>query len=304
MKRLVALMCAAMMLVGCAQSGDQPGIHNLKDWEDFVQTVNAGAPPSAWEDSEGVVRLRGDLNLKRWKNPRPVGREEMTPFRGTFDGGNYTISGLKIKSDSTYVGLFGINRGTIRRLKIDANCRIESTCKDGFTGAVCADNFGRVEHCESEAEVVGAGCVGGIVGRVQSDPASTVVPLVSRCKHSGTVNCTGSQAGGVVGWSYRSKVVDCENEGSVTCSGFYAGGVVGLNGGLVRGCENQAPIRGMHYAGGVVGANSNEGKLEDIDNYGPVMAETIGDIVGEDFTQMVIEEDILREHYHHEHTHE
>ncbi len=301
MKRVAVICCVALLFCGCMHKDRGPGIYDVKDWEAFVQTINAGAPPTMWEDAEGVVRLRGDLNLKRWKNPRPVGQEELTPFRGVFDGGNYTISGLKLKSDSLYVGLFGINRGTIRRVKIAPNCRIEATNKDGFVGAVCADNFGRVELCENGADVRGAGCVGGVVGRVQPDPSSTVVPLVARCKNSGKVIGTGSQAGGVVGWSYRAKVVDSDNAGEVSCSGFYAGGVIGLNGGLLRGCRNSAPIRGTHYAGGVAGANSNEGRLEEVDNTALVQAETIGEIVGEDFTQQVVDEDVLREHYHQEH---
>ena len=299
MKRIFAMLCVLALLAGCTQKGDAPGIYDVEDWEAFVQTVNAGAPPTAWEDADGVVRLRGDLNLKRWKNPRPVGQEELTPFRGTFDGGNYTISGLKLKSDSLYVGLFGINRGTIRRLTVDG--RIEATNAEGFVGAVCAENLGRMEMCKNLAEVVGAGCVGGVVGRVQSDPSSTVVPLVSRCENIGAIKGSGTQVGGLVGWSYRAKVVDGRNVGAVIGTGLYAGGVIGLNGGLVRGCRNEAPIRGRAYAGGVVGANSNEGRLVDIDNYGPVMAETIGDIVGEDFTQTLVDEDTLREHYHQEH---
>lgn len=301
MRRIVALFGLVVMLTSCFHNADEPGIHNLEDWEAFVQTINAGVRPTTWEDSDGVVRLRGNLNLKRWKTPCPVGATEETPFQGIFDGGNYTISGLHLKSDSLYVGLFGVNCGTIRRLHLADNCRFESSHATGFTGAVCGDNYGRVEHCVSDAEVVGAGCVGGIVGRSQSDPASAVVPLVSRCTNQGTVSSTGISAGGIVGMSERAKVVDSKNEGAIRCTGMYAGGVVGLNGGLVRGCENQAPIRGKHYAGGVLGANSAKGTLEDVKNSAPVQAETIGEIVGEDFTKAIVDEDILQEHYHREH---
>lgn len=171
-----------MLLVGCTNRSEHPGIYDLADREAFAEAVNTGVPISTWEDSEGVVRLRRDLNLKRWRNPRPVGAQEAMPFRGTFDGGNYTISGLQLKSD-----------------------------------------------------------------------------------------------------------------------GLYAGGVIGLNGGLVRGCKNEASVRGTHYAGGVAGANNPAGRLDEIDNTGQVQAETIGYIVGEDFSQQVVDEDILREHYHREH---
>lgn len=300
MKRLLTLLFVATLWVGCLSQDDGTGIRNSQDWAAFAEAVNRGESTAQWEDASGVIRLRKNLNLKRLESPVAVGNSAENSFRGTFDGGNYTISGLRIQSDGAFVGLFGVNQGTIRRLKVADNCRFEATNEQSLVGAVCADNYGRVEHCESSAEVQGAGCTGGVVGRVQPDPSSTVVPLVARCKNSGKVIGTGSQAGGVVGWSYRAKVVDSDNAGEVSCSGFYAGGVIGLNGGLVRGCRNSAPIRGTHYAGGVAGANSNEGRMEEVDNTGPVQAETIGEIVGEDFTRQVVDEDVLRKHYHQE----
>ena len=298
MRRILALLGAVALLSGCLHGADEPGIYNKADWEAFVATINAGETPTAWQDADGVVRLRGDLNLKRWKNPRPAGTNE-TPFEGVFDGGMYTISGLRMTSAELCVGLFGVNRGTIRRLHLKENCHLETSAEEGIAGAVCGVNYGRVEHCESAAEVVGAGVVGGIVGRIQSDPASAVVPLVSRCTNSGKVRCTGVSAGGVVGWNARAKVVDSKNMGTVVCSGSYAGGVVGLNSGLVRGCENQAPVRGRDYAGGVAGANRAPGILEEVSNSAPVQAETIGDIVGEDFARTYVDEDILYKYYQH-----
>ena len=298
MRKIVALLGVVLLLTGCLRNADEPGIYNKKDWEAFVATINAGEAPTAWQDADGVVRLRGDLNLKRWKNPRPAGTNKM-PFEGVFDGGMYTISGLRMIGEEPCMGLFGVNRGTIRRLHLKANCRLENSAEEGITGSVCGVNYGRIEHCESAAEVIGAGVVGGIVGRIQSDPASAVVPLVSRCTNRGKVRCTGVSAGGVVGWSSRAKVVDSKNLGAVVCSGSYAGGVVGLNSGLVRGCENQAPVRGRDYAGGVAGANRAPGELQEVGNSAPVQAETIGDIVGEDFARSYVDEDILYKYYQH-----
>lgn len=297
MKRLLAICCVAALWMGCSNRGDQPGIYNWQDWAAFAEAVNCGESTAQWEDATGVIRLQRDLNLKRWESPVAVGASAKNPFCGIFDGGNYTISGLRIQSDGALVGLFGVNQGTIRRLKVAENCRFEATNEQGFVGAVCADNYGRVEHCESAATVQGAGCVGGVVGRVQSDPASTVVPLVARCKNSGTVRGLGAETGGIVGRSHRAKVVDCENTGAVRSEGLYVGGVIGLNGGLVRGCTNSAPIRGTRYAGGVAGVNSGEGILEEISNHAPVQAETIGEIVGEDFSQQLVDEDVLQKLY-------
>lgn len=302
MKRLLILLAVATLWVGCLAQGDGTGIRDSQDWAAFAEAVNRGESTAQWEDASGVIRLHKNLNLKRWKSPVAVGDSAENPFRGTFDGGNHTISGLNIKSDGAFVGLFGVNKGTIRRLKVDDNCRFESTCEESFVGAVCADNYGRVEHCESWAEVQGAGCTGGVVGRLQPDPASSVVPLIARCKNLGTVRGAGDRTGGLVGHALRAKVVDCENRGAVIGTGSYTGGVVGLNSGTVRACRNMAPIRGSSYAGGVAGANSREGYLEDIANEAPIQAETIGEIVGEDFTQQVVDEDTLRKHYHQEYT--
>lgn len=297
MKRLLTLLFVATLWVGCLSQGDGTGIRNSQDWAAFAEAVNRGESTAQWEDASGVIRLHKNLNLNRWESPVAVGNSAENSFRGTFDGGNYTISGLRIQSDGAFVGLFGVNQGTIRRLKVAENCRFEATNEQGFVGAVCAENYGRVEHCESAAMVQGAGCVGGVVGRVQSDPASTVVPLVARCKNSGTVRGLGAETGGIVGRSHRAKVVDCENTGAVRSEGLYVGGVIGLNGGLVRGCTNSAPIRGTRYAGGVAGANSGEGILEEISNHAPVQAETIGEIVGEDFSQQLVDEDVLQKLY-------
>lgn len=300
MKRLLTLLFVATLWVGCLSQGDGTGIRNSQDWAAFAEAVNRGESTAQWEDASGVIRLRKNLNLNRLESPVAVGNSAENSFRGTFDGGNYTISGLRIQSDGAFVGLFGVNQGTIRRLKVADNCRFEATNEQSLVGAVCADNYGRVEHCESSAEVQGAGCTGGVVGSVQPDPASTVVPLIARCKNRGTVRGAGDRTGGLVGHALRAKVVDCENHGAVIGTGSYTGGVVGLNSGTVRGCRNRAPIRGRSYAGGVAGANCREGYLAEIANEGLVQAETIGEIVGEDFTQQVVDEDVLRKHYHQE----
>lgn len=300
MKRLVGFLSIALALTGCLCSNDEPGIYHVGDWEAFTEAVNTGAPLTAWEDGAGVVRLRNDLNLKRWKNPRPAGADSSTPFQGVFDGGNHTISGLKLTSDNAYVGLFGINRGTIRRLKLHGKCRIENTNAEGVVGAVCGENYGRVEHCENEAEVRGAGCVGGLVGHMQSDPATTTITLIARCQNLGAVISTGACAGGIVGRNSNAKVVDSDNVGPIIGKGDYAGGIVGLNGGSIRNCENLAPIQGRAYAGGIAGANKGNGTFNEVSNQAPIRAETIGEIVGEDRTNQLVDEDTLQELYHRE----
>ncbi len=46
------------------------------------------------------------------------------PFSGTLDGRGYTISGLRVKGDSQYAGLFGVVSGKIKNLTVEGNVSI------------------------------------------------------------------------------------------------------------------------------------------------------------------------------------
>ena len=102
-------------------------INNAQDLWEFANKVNNG------NTFEGItVYLTTDINLECNQNKQwiPIGAcyveggnnaddtKEKDPFAGTFEGNDYSISGLYIDSESNYVGLFGYNQGTIQNLKL------------------------------------------------------------------------------------------------------------------------------------------------------------------------------------------
>lgn len=80
-------------------------INNEKDLAKFAYMVNKGS-----DFKNKTITLRAHLNLNRntWT---PIGTKEH-PFRGNFNGGSYSISGVHFKEeDSDYAGLFGYISG-------------------------------------------------------------------------------------------------------------------------------------------------------------------------------------------------
>ena len=55
-----------------------------------------------------------DLMSAEWM---PIGTEN-TPFAGTYDAQNLTISNLKLNKDSSYIGLFGYSLGIVKNINI------------------------------------------------------------------------------------------------------------------------------------------------------------------------------------------
>ena len=191
----------------------------------------------------------------------PIGTEQ-TPYTGTFDGGDCTISGLSVSSSDNYAGLFGCigesggKKGTVQNLTLDSPT-VSSTNADGYIGAVAGENFGAVENCH----VTGSGTItgnnaGGVVGTNESDSS------VIGCSSTGDVTANSSYdsyAGGVVGVN-SGTVTACYAAGSVTANGdaSAAGGVVGVNSGTVTACyaTGTVTVTGLSYAGGVAGWNT------------------------------------------------
>ena len=85
------------------------------------------------------------------------------PFNGVFDGKNFTISGIRIREDSNYQGLFGYLGGTVKNITL-ADAEIKSTSQriGGIAGYV---NGGIIDGCiVSKIEIEGYNSCGGIAG--------------------------------------------------------------------------------------------------------------------------------------------
>ncbi len=86
------------------------------------------------------VKLLSDLDLSVMNMPfTPIGNTENKCFNGTFDGNGYTISGITLYAGE-YTGLFGVNSGIIRNLRLTgmislvADSPVEVNCFGAVTG--------------------------------------------------------------------------------------------------------------------------------------------------------------------------
>ena len=101
--------------------------------------------------NSGVLDENGELNsdtsnFKAWINC------DSQWYQGTFDGAGYTISGLYSNdSVAAYVGLFGLNIGTIKNVSVTDSY----FCGNGYVGGVCGYCKGTIENCSNTGKVEG-----------------------------------------------------------------------------------------------------------------------------------------------------
>ena len=106
-----------------------------------------------------------DNNEKGWD---PIGNKgdycsEYDPFTGVLDGNGYSIIGMRIhpylRGNSSYVGLFSQNGGTIKDLKlkdVDIKGGV-SQYEDAYIGAFAGINTGSIIRCSSSGSIKGHG---------------------------------------------------------------------------------------------------------------------------------------------------
>ena len=186
-----------------------------------------------------------DLENKLWT---PIGTTDK-PFVGTFNGGNHTISNLKVYIDETetyngnVAGLFGKigEGGMVKDVHISSNdigsIGIEKTSTEGAScsvGAIAGYNNGTIVGCSNATDVIGSlanASVGGITG----ENGSTGV--IQNCYNLGSVTSsvsTGNKLGGIVGNNNKT-VQNCFVKATISEKGSY-GKISGNSGGTVTGC--------------------------------------------------------------------
>lgn len=183
----------------------------------------------------------------------PIGAADGKPFIHTYDGGGYTIAAPSftgaVNTDGTsYAGMFGLNRGTLRNIilltankdrtvSLEGQLSLQTACIGALTGC----NEGTVYNCAAAGFSVNGDArhgsilyLGGLVGR-----------------NSGTVRASGVSAPSLFANSLYATL----------CAGGFAGG----NSGVVQQCYAMADIEiGTINGGGVTlggFAGSNTGSL-------------------------------------------
>ena len=130
-------------------------VYNADGLLAWADVVLAGA----WDTD---CTLTADITLT--DNWTPIGSYS-NRYTGTFDGAGHTISGLKVSSTGSYVGLFGyVDGGTVKNLNL-ANVSVSGN--DYVGGVVGINSQGTVTgcyHATGEITSLRGGRIGGIVG--------------------------------------------------------------------------------------------------------------------------------------------
>ena len=169
-----------------------------------------------------------DLTGKDWT---PIGTSVDNSYKGTFDGGGHTITGLTFTTNDKYAGLFGwLNKaGTVKNVVMEGVQITSNQIYGGSIGGVAGYSWGTIENCSVSGSVSGTVYVGGVVG-AQIDGS------ITGCSSSATVKGT-VDVGGVAGQTNSSATLTaCYATGNVIIEidpvrNIAGGGLVGFNGG-------------------------------------------------------------------------
>ena len=169
-----------------------------------------------------------DLTGKDWT---PIGTDYDNSYKGTFDGGGHTITGLTFTTNDEFAGLFGwLNRaGTVKNVVMEGVQITSNQIYGGSIGGVAGYSWGTIENCSVSGSVSGTVYVGGVVG-VQ------IGGSITGCSSSATVKGT-VDVGGVAGQTNSSATLTaCYVTGNVIIEmdpkkNIAGGSLVGMNAG-------------------------------------------------------------------------
>ena len=169
-----------------------------------------------------------DLTGKDWT---PIGTDNDNSYKGTFDGGGHTITGLTFTTNDKYAGLFGwLNKaGTVKNVVMKDVQITNNRSWSAFAGGVAGYSWGTIENCSVSGSVSGTVYVGGVVG-------AQIGGSITGCSSSATVKGT-VDVGGVAGQTNSSATLTaCYATGNVTIEiapkkNIAGGSLVGMNAG-------------------------------------------------------------------------
>lgn len=202
-----------------------------------------------------------DLTGKDWT---PIGTDYDNSYKGTFDGGGHTITGLTFTTNDEYAGLFGnLNRaGTVKNVVMEGIQITSNQIYGGSIGGVVGFSWGTIENCSVSGSVSGTVYVGGVVGAQWGGS-------ITGCSSSATVKGM-VDVGGVVGQTnVNTTMTACYATGDVTLEidpkkNISGGSLVGFNGG--------SSVRACYATGNVTSTGSSTGKVH------------IGGFLGDNYT--------------------
>lgn len=191
-----------------------------------------------------------DLTGKDWT---PIGTDYDNSYKGTFDGGGHTITGLTFTTNDEYAGLFGwLNRAdTVKNVVMEGVQITSNQIYGGSIGGVVGFSWGTIENCSVSGSVSGTVYVGGVVG-------AQIGGSITGCSSSATVKGT-VDVGGVAGQTNSSATLTaCYATGNVTieinpAKNIAGGSLVGMNAG--------SSLLACYATGNVTSTGSSTGKV-------------------------------------------
>ena len=206
------------------------------------------------------ITLTADIDLtgKDWT---PIGTSKS--YKGTFDGGGHTITGLTVTTNDEYASLFGWlgKAGTVKNV-VMKGVQITKNHSLGFAGGVAGLSMGTIENCSVSGRVSGTEYVGGVVG-------AQWYGSITGCSSSATVKGM-VYVGGVAGeTNSNATLTACYATGNVTIEidpirNISGGSLVGFNGGngllacyATGNVTSTGSSTGYVHIGGFLGDNYN-----------------------------------------------
>ena len=216
-------LAAAKDLGYTIESNGSYTVYNADGMLNVAELVNGGKT-----DINITLDKNIDLTGKDWT---PIGTDNGNSYKGTFDGGGHTITGLTFTTNDKYAGLFGwLNKaGTVKNVVMEGVQITNNRSWSAFAGGVAGYSWGTIENCSVSGSVSGTVYVGGVVG-AQIDGS------ITGCSSSATVKGM-VDVGGVAGQTNGGATLTaCYATGNVIIEidpvkNISGGGLVGMNGG-------------------------------------------------------------------------
>ena len=220
-------------------------VYNANGLMNVAELVNGGKT-----DINITLDKNIDLTGKDWT---PIGTDYDNSYKGTFDGGGHTITGLTFTTNDKYAGLFGYigNAGTVKNVVMEGVQITSNQIYGGSIGGVVGYSWGTIENCSVSGSVSGTVYVGGVVG-------AQIGGSITGCSSSATVKGT-VDVGGVAGQTNSSATLTaCYATGNVTIEinptkNIAGGSLVGMNAG--------SSLLACYATGNVTSTGSSTGKV-------------------------------------------
>lgn len=212
-------------------------------------------------DLKAYYKLTNDIDMSEWGNWMPIAPSTTNRFEGYIDGKGHKIINLKIISNAEFAAFIGnargdVSNGYIKNLGLEnvyvesdknnvaglvalnfkstiTNCYVTGTIKNTsptayFTGGIVGRQYGLIENCFTDCNVIGGNDTGGFVGFLPNETA-ILKNNYTKSKVSGEIN-TGAFYGRMnTNAGYRPTFVSNYFDKTIAgTTNYQTSGVVGL----------------------------------------------------------------------------